>query len=103
MIRLDICNTIYIKNLTMSKTKYKTTSFAKFFFFMLIFLPIGYFALSMAKGQKMPVIVENIRTKLAVLKDGFKGNNDSDYQLQITKKDEEIQELREELFKCQNK
>jgi hypothetical protein len=87
----------------MSKTKYKTTSFARFFFFMLIFLPLGYFALSLAKGKDLPTIVENVKTKITSLKDGFKGGNDSDYQLQITKKDEEIQELREELFKCQNK
>ncbi len=93
------------KIFNMATSKYKVTGFARFFLFMLFFIPIAYFGLSMAKGESPDSFVQKIKNKIENVK-GFKFSenrkNDVDFNATISKKDEEIQKLKEELFHCQN-
>ncbi len=89
----------------MTQRKYKVTGFARFVLFMVFFLPIAYFGLSMAKGEGPEKILNRMKSKIH----DFKLNRSSsstepeqDLYKRLTLKDEEIQKLREELFKCQN-
>ncbi len=90
----------------MSKPKYQTTPFARFFLFMIIFLPITYFGVSMVKGKSFDEVMNQITQKISNVfdKKGNKGNLniDEDTLQMLSKKDEEIQKLREELFICNN-
>jgi hypothetical protein len=90
----------------MSKSKYKVTGFARFMLFMLFFLPIVYFGLSIAKGDNPESFIEKVKSKITNFKlsrssSGESENDDLYKKMQL--KDEEIQKLREDLFQCQNK
>lgn len=88
----------------MSQRKYKVTGFARFVLFMLFFVPIAYFGLSMAKGEQPSSFVERVKAKIQGIKNyrpSFK-QDDEDLYKQLISKEEEIQKLREELFQCQN-
>jgi hypothetical protein len=88
----------------MAQRKYKVTGFARFVLFMLFFIPIAYFGLSMAKGEHPSSFVERVKAKIQGIKN-FKPSlkqDDDDIYKQLISKEEEIQKLREELFQCQN-
>jgi hypothetical protein len=89
----------------MAQRKYKVTGFARFVLFMVFFLPVAYFGLSMAKGEGPKSILNRMKSKIQDIKyinASANSNQDQDLYKQLTQKDEEIQKLREELFKCES-
>ncbi len=89
----------------MAQRKYKITGFARFFLFMVFFIPIAYFGLSMAKGEGSQNFVDRMKSKIQNLRQLGSSSADQEVDLykQLNLKDEEIQKLREELFKCNQK
>ncbi|MBK8698915.1 MAG: hypothetical protein IPN29_05000 [Saprospiraceae bacterium] len=87
----------------MSRQKYKITGFAKFMLFMLIFIPLAYLGITAVKGESPKQFITEIKQKVQDMKNNVSQSSDTDEELirTISKKDEEIQQLREQLFKCE--
>lgn len=88
----------------MSKSRYKITGFARFMLFMLFFVPIGYAGFTLYEGNSPKDSLRDLKTSLQNFKKKLKGEEvkeEDTFRMQLLKKDEEIQQLREALFQCE--
>lgn len=88
----------------MSKSRYKITGFARFMLFMLFFIPLGYAGFTLYEGGSPKDSLRDLKTSLQNFKKKIKGEQPTEedtFRLQLQQKDEEIQQLREALFQCE--
>lgn len=87
------------------RSRYKITGFGRFIIFMMFFLPLVLLATYMYKGYSGQDIKTRIGSTLETIKIKIKGNEtlstEDALRQQILKKDEEMQQLREQLFRCE--
>ncbi len=80
------------------KTKYKFTGFAKFFFFMIFFLPGSYLGLSLYKGEiTMNELADKFNYKFTINTDKEEDPSERNCSEIIQLKDKEIQLLKERI------
>lgn len=88
------------------------TPFARFFIFLIFFLPIAFFGIKYAQGEDPSQLMGKIKEKIVAIKDKISGsettssasdqNSSNQYDL-LREKDEEIFRLQQELEACRKK